>query len=532
VRWPPKLRTVLLTVSLVVFLIPLGTILVLRVYESELIRRTEAELISQGAILQAAYKRQLREELGKSGVRLSNYGKSVKVHWPRQVNQWLKPVPETLELTSDQIYPPLPPAKSTDQKPTKAAVRAGRAIRSILLDSQTITLSGTHVVDPEGLVVASTHSIIGDSLAHLEEIERALGGRFVQRLRRRDIEAEPPLASISRGTDFKVAVSMPIVDNGRLLGAVMLMRTPMNLKKALYRHRYPVGIALGLMLLGVIFIASVTSYFISQPIQRLIQQTRDIRNKEGGEAPIDSSRTAEFDELTEALADMATTIRERTDYIESFAQNVSHEFKSPLSSIQGTAEVLEEHWETMDEQKRQQFLANLKQDGQRLERLLNRLLALARADTHEPEDGAIDLGEQLEAVKSDFTSDSFEVEVSMPETAAIAAISREAFESVMSNLLTNAREHDADRVEIDVHTIADPEAVEIYVSDNGPGISGGNADKIFDSFFTTDQESGTGLGLSITQSLVEAHDGSIELIEREDGATFRIRLPRERLEGG
>jgi len=70
------------------------------------------------------------------------------------------------------------------------------------------------------------------------------------------------------------------------------------------------------------------------------------------------------------------------------------------------------------------------------------------------------------------------------------------------------------------------EFVDIVVHDDGPGISEGNVDKIFESFFTTNRsEGGTGLGLSIVRSLMRAHGGDIELLESEQGAKFRLRFP-------
>jgi signal transduction histidine kinase len=106
----------------------------------------------------------------------------------------------------------------------------------------------------------------------------------------------------------------------------------------------------------------------------------------------------------------------------------------------------------------------------------------------------------------------------------------EVLESVLSNLVDNARQHGSPAVH--VHLSARPakdagrDLVEIVVEDDGPGVSAADAHRIFTPFFTTARQSGgTGLGLSIVQALVLAHDGTIALEEGASGARFRVVLP-------
>ena len=102
----------------------------------------------------------------------------------------------------------------------------------------------------------------------------------------------------------------------------------------------------------------------------------------------------------------------------------------------------------------------------------------------------------------------------------------EAFEEAVANLLDNAREHGGSGVTINVSSRMVDGAVEITVSDTGPGVSEANVFRIFTPFFTTARESGgSGLGLSIVRSLLEAHGGTVELAGAGRGATFVIRLP-------
>lgn len=531
--WKPKLRTVLLVVNLIVFLLPIVAIATLRIYESELIRRTEAELLSQGAMIQASYKQALlsefRQERATSkigdGPTIDDYGVATDVHWPKKVESWLKPVPASINLADEPIQPPAPQAKQTETSPEPYAVRAGKRIIPQLRDAQEITLSGMQVVDYNGTVVAATGMQVGMSLAHRDEVSKALEGEFVQVLRDRDYGGElPPLDSISRRSDVRVFVTMPIVHGDRLLGAAVLSRTPMSLMKAIYRHSFMFGGALIVVIFGVISISIITSHFINQPIGELIEQSERIASGEGDtSATIEQPATEEFAKLSQAFAQMATTIEKRSDYIETFARNVSHEFKTPLSSIRGTVELLRDHWGTMEEEKREEFLEMLDADRERLQRLTERLLELARADVLEPGSTSTNLTDTIAEMRESLPD--IEVDDSDLSDDLEVAVGPESLAAVLRNLIENAHQHGATRVTIRAEA-HDDDRVSVVVEDDGPGISEGNAERVFDAFFTTTREAGgTGLGLAIVASLLEAHGGDIELVDGSGGAAFQLVAP-------
>jgi len=99
----------------------------------------------------------------------------------------------------------------------------------------------------------------------------------------------------------------------------------------------------------------------------------------------------------------------------------------------------------------------------------------------------------------------------------------ENLDEVLANLLENARVHGGPGTAVRIEALP---GGEVFVSDDGPGISEANASRIFTPFFTTARDrGGSGLGLSIVRSLLEAHGGSIELEPGGPGARFRIRIP-------
>ena len=232
---------------------------------------------------------------------------------------------------------------------------------------------------------------------------------------------------------------------------------------------------------------------------------------------------------------MANTLETRSAYIREFAANVSHEFKTPLTSIQGAVELLRDHAASMDEDRRARFLDNIAKDSDRLARLVTRLLELARADVMQPGGaGESQLGALLLDLQRHYADlgQSFGIEGADTVTGAGAggeddlrvAMDGDNLASVVRNLLDNALHHGKGKPRL----VIEPEAaqVRLRVIDDGPGVSPANADRIFSAFFTTDREGGgTGLGLALVKTLVEVHGGQIRLAGRAKGCEFVVTLP-------
>ncbi|MFO7640508.1 MAG: HAMP domain-containing sensor histidine kinase [Candidatus Competibacteraceae bacterium] len=223
---------------------------------------------------------------------------------------------------------------------------------------------------------------------------------------------------------------------------------------------------------------------------------------------------------------MARHLEQRADYIRTFAAQVSHEFKTPLAAIRGAVELLQDHGDTMTPAERERFLSLLDQDAARLDRLVRRLLELARADVMQA--SASDRAEVDTVVRrlaTRYQESGLRVTVLEPLPSASVAMAEDVLESILSNLLDNARQHGGDAVTVAV-TGPGSGSLLIEVSDNGPGISAANAARVFEPFFTTARsQGGTGLGLAVVRSLLAAHWGDIRLAEAPVGTRLQIRLP-------
>ncbi|AWV90049.1 sensor histidine kinase [Bradymonas sediminis] len=535
-RARPRLRTILLWVNLIVLLMPLVAVVALRLYETELIRRTEAEVLSQAALIKASYEHALREELGEGlgsgSAVLERDGPSVEAKWPTNVEDRFRPVPIDMDLRRDEVSAPVKGPQPPGGPVHPATLRAGARLEPVLVEAQKMTMSGMRVVDLHGNVLASSQEKErGLSVAHHEDVTRALGGEFVKILRARAVlPNKVPLTGLARGAHMQVVVSIPVMMDGRVVGAVSAWRTPISVMRGVYENRNIFGTVSALFLLGVLAITALTSVYIGRPIRRLMAQTE--RVADGGEGTTDAIAkpgTYEVQKLSEGVAKMAETLQSRAEYIRTFATNVSHEFKTPLTTIRGTVELFQDHMERMPAEKRAEFLAILDADAQRLERLVGRLLELARADVLRPDGARCDLVELLDELVEDGSQAGVDVVVESTGGDANAPIwaqiSEDALRSVFSNLLGNAAQHGATELRVELRSGVD--GVEIIIADDGPGISPANAPKIFDEFFTTRRDTGgTGLGLSIVRTMLRGHGGDIELVDGSRGAVFSVRVPR------
>lgn len=528
----PRLRTVLLAVNLLVLILPLAGIGVLRIYESALVRQTESELVAQGAFVGAAYKAAVERRLLHTATGAGGYGIPIATRWlriPHPEDRW-QPQPARLDLAVDPVYPPPPPALAATRPADRIAVEAGRELAALMRDAQSVTLAAIRIVDARGVVVATTGEELGLSLAVREEVARALSGEHVSILRQRVSDEPPPgIRSISRANDVRVFVAMPVVRDNRVLGAVALARTPTSLAQTLYRHRTPLLAGLTVLLAVVLTVSVLTAFAIARPFAALIRQTeRAARGERGAVTALAHPGTREVAQLSEAVAHMARALEERGEYIRNFAAHVSHEFKTPLTAMQGAVELLREHGPTMSDAERSRFLDNIAANTDRLGRLVRKLLELARADVMQPASESVDAKEVMAQVAARCREQGLAVTVDETGSHAPVTIDGDTLDSVLSNLLDNARQHSGRDVQVWLGARSEEDSVVLTVRDNGPGISDANAARVFEPFFTTARsQGGTGLGLAVVRALVRAHGGEVWLGNSgEHGSTFHVRLPR------
>ncbi|MEN8190865.1 MAG: HAMP domain-containing sensor histidine kinase [Thermodesulfobacteriota bacterium] len=518
----PRLRTLLLLTNLMILLLPVGGIYLLHLYESELVRRTESALIGQGALLAATFHQQLISLSSSENLVLTG---QQCVDCPPTDKEFAL-LSAQLDVASEPIHPSAPEAKAPGQPPDPMALAAGRILEPIIKDAKQVTLAGVRLVDHQGIVVASSGSEAGLSLLNRLEVQQMLRGSYVSLLRERiPDEPAPPLASISRRAWVRVFVALPVIEGDKVVGGVILSRSPLGVSQSLYQIRTHLVKGGAALLLLVLVVSLLTTIIISRPIRALVRQTEKIgRGEHDGARPLDYPCTREVAQLSNSFAEMATSLRSRTEYIETFARNVSHEFKTPLTSLSGAVELLQDHGNSMTDQERQRFLENMAIDIKGLDLMVTRLHELARADVSRQGSATCTVSQVVERLTHRYREQVQQVGISTENGLSKMHIEADTLVSIIANLIDNSLQHGGPQVsvKVDVQSGADNN-IEWLVRDNGSGISKANAKKIFRPFFTTNRHNGgTGLGLAIVQSLLKAHDGSVELMPSPQGAVFKV----------
>jgi two-component system sensor histidine kinase ChvG len=301
-----------------------------------------------------------------------------------------------------------------------------------------------------------------------------------------------------------------------------MARTALDPGKALWFDRYRLLAALfgcALLTAGLSLFLSRT---IARPLRGITRAARGIARGEG-RAPLALPRLApeELSELSHALDQMIAQLSDRAEYIAEFATNLSHELKTPITAIRGAAELLSEQWSEMSDDERQRFVSNIEEDAERMEKLVTRLLHLARIQSAPEFAEEVDLHAFLTNLGESYGEP---VRVQLGPLPPTLRIHPDHLESAVRNLIDNALRHGAGRP-VDVEASQREGRIAIRVRDRGPGISPGNRDRIFQRFFTTERDrGGTGLGLAIAKAVAEIRHGTLDFETSPEGTCFELVL--------
>lgn len=502
--WPSlSLRTILFGTLLFVAALPGFGAVFLRVYENTLVQQTEAELIAQSAVLASAYR----------------------LAWgaPGQGRRTPTPEPPQIDLQSNPVLPqePLPEAAGPSDP---RAMKAARELAPIVDDASAVTLSWTRVLDGQGIVVGG-QSDVGFSYANLPEVAKALKGQPATVLRERYDENPNRMPTflelLSRAATLRVHHARPVIVDGKVVGVIMVARSPRGLFLGIYQDRGKIALGVVLIFATLLVLAGLLSRGIARPIRALAAASEHVARGriEIPDAPVTAA--IEIRELYGNFALMAERVRARERYLRDFATAVSHEFKTPLAGIRGAIELLDEHGAEMDPADRARFLGNAAADAERLARLVQRLLDLARADMAS---AGADAWADTAAIVRALPAKGIEIAVEAPDDLPQAHIAADTLETVLTTLIDNSRHAGATRVAITLEQAAG--AITIRVADNGKGIGEADRARIFEPFFTGNRETGgTGLGLPIARSLLAATGATIEVESGGSGAAFLLTIP-------
>jgi len=339
-----------------------------------------------------------------------------------------------------------------------------------------------------------------------------------------------------------ISVAVPVQRYKVVLGAVMLSSSNGEIEEELRTVRLELLRIFGVALLVTILLSLYLASTIARPLRRLADAAERARGRGARvEIPDLMGRGDEIGELSRSLRDMTDALWQRMSAIESFAADVAHEIKNPLSSLRSAVETV---GRIEDPVKRRRLMAIIQDDVERLDRLISDISDASRLDAElsRQEVSPTHIAAMLQALVE--MHETTRAEGAPRLVLDIAERGRElivpGIESRLSqvfvNVIANAVSFSPPDGEIRISARLDGRAVLVSVEDEGPGIPEDKLTAIFDRFYSerpAGEKFGThsGLGLSISKQIIEAHRGRIWAENRLDadgtviGARFLIRLP-------
>jgi two-component system sensor histidine kinase ChvG len=348
-----------------------------------------------------------------------------------------------------------------------------------------------------------------------------------------------------------VSVAVPIQRARAVLGVLLLSTQAGDIDKIVHAERLAIMRVFGVATLVNVALSLLLSSTIANPLRRLSAAAIRVRrgSKVREQIPDFSARQDEIGNLSIALREMTTALYDRIDAIESFAADVSHELKNPLTSLRSAVETLPL---ARNEDSKKRLMDVIQHDVRRLDRLISDISDASRLDAELARSDAeqidmevllrdmVDLSQQVRHGKKAVKIDYFVDRKPGAKTRYLINGHDLRISQIITNLIENARSFvPDDGGRITVRLSRSRTRCLVHVEDNGPGIQAEDIDRIFERFYTDRPESeafgqNSGLGLSISRQIAEAHNGSLRAENIVDadkgrslGARFILSLPAE-----
>ena len=313
-------------------------------------------------------------------------------------------------------------------------------------------------------------------------------------------------------------VAAPIKDGDRIIGALTVSRPNQTLEPYIQRSRDRI-LNWSWALLGIsLAIGLLFTWWMASSLSRLRGYANAVARGERAELPRMGrlSGNTEFADLAQAVERMRLRLEDKA-YVENYVHTLTHELKSPLAAIRGAAELLQE---PMPEPDRERFAGNIQRQTERLQQLIDRLLALADVEQMrglgavEPVDLVALTRELLHTAEPRLRLKGLRVDDALGQGSVVKG-DRFLIAQALQNLLDNAIDFSPHGGTLTVAVQALHGAVEWSVRDEGPGVPDYAVEKIFDRFYSLPradtQEKSSGLGLCLVKEVSELHGGTLRI---------------------
>lgn len=379
-----------------------------------------------------------------------------------------------------------------------------------------------YITDKTGKVIfdSDNRENIGKNFKKWRDVRLTLAGEYGARTTRKDP---------NDNKSSVLYVAAPIKVNGDIAGVLTIAKPTTNINNFIESAKPKISRVGFISALVALVLSLLTTLWIIRPISRLKLYAEDIRHGRRVTLPrLDRTEIGDmgfaFERMKEAL--------EGKKYVEQYVQTLTHEIKSPLSAIRGAAELLEEN---MPYERRKRFLTNIRNEANRIQDIVDRMLELSELETRKKLKNVETVSFKslvktaLESKQPMLLKKKLRVTMKTDDDFLIEGDSF-LLNQAVANLIQNAIDFSPENAQIKVITERHDNDLTIAITDEGPGIPDYALEKIFDKFFSlkrpdTDKKS-TGLGLNFVREVAKLHNGNISIENlAEGGAQAVLAIP-------
>lgn len=336
-------------------------------------------------------------------------------------------------------------------------------------------------------------------------------------------------------TEKMLAVAQPIYNNYRLRGYVCIFTPMKSIQQASYQYLDFVNICYLVFLIILLLIFAAIYMIALSPVRYMTKVTEEYA-KGHFSVPMKIRSHDEYRDLANAIKFMADEFRNLDEYQKKFVANISHDFRSPLTSIKGYTEAMADG--TIPPEMQKKYFDIILFETDRLTKLTTNLLALNSFENK----GVLldlvtfDINEVIRRTALTFegtcTKKRITLNLIFGDEELLVEADVDKIQQVLYNLIDNAIKFSPSDSAIDIKTEEKGSKVFVEVKDHGIGIPKDSINKVWERFYKTDlsrgkDKKGTGLGLSIAREIIQAHKENINVVSTEGvGTEFIFTLPK------
>ncbi|MCR5797665.1 MAG: two-component sensor histidine kinase [Eubacterium sp.] len=377
------------------------------------------------------------------------------------------------------------------------------------------------VVDSNLKVIRDTYGLEDGKTVILSEVLGVLDSKEIQTIKKNRENVE---------------IYIPVIgaDKESVYGGVV-MNFSLRSVRNLYSNMSAVAVSvLVLFFIVIVAISLLLSARYTKPFKQLPGKIKSISNNDFGEQLL-MDDNLETKNSSDAINDMITNVNHLEESRQEFVSNVSHELKTPITSINLLAQSLITQ-ENVDVETYREFMQDISNEAERMDRIVNDLLALVKMDKQAGKLmlEEVNVNEFIEGILKGITAIAAtrNIEIIFESVRSVTAqIDQVKLGMAFSNIIENAVKYNFDNGWVKVSLNADHRFFYLRISDSGIGIPNDLKDHIFERFYRVDkarsrETGGNGLGLAITKNAILMHNGTIKVHSVENqGTTFAVRIP-------